>query len=861
MKYTIKLKLTIIFALALALMLSLGALFAVNFTYADRAVTINGVSGTNILNPIDGAELQAHKDGSQYYLAAVLSSDDAAVNYRKNLAYEWYYNSKEYGPEDDEVPSELTMEKGYFNMEIGLVGTGFERFIVAFESKQFSQTKDGKTTNYVYFVPAEGGKVEVHMACKAADDEDADEAFEHAESLGALNADHIKISFNKTETTKAGCYDVTVSSGADSYTHEFENVGSTYARYSSSTSSPLTPLSFKAKFAENAENTTAKMALYAINGQIFRVGTFSRATISDAEQANISNYYLKGEKKYRYEKVAEGESYDAAKAYYSYNPDVTEHGSGDDIYYTLGSGSSVNDDTPPVLCLNSGITYIKEGEEISFDYTVIDVLQSGSSTSNYFMLTKEQKEKGVEANDLGADGLYREVKDSDNQYMIVHVNHYAPQSADYADDGVFGADFTPKAAVKVYLRLTDSYSGNSYLLLDWYVEDKYLLDIGGYKYIAVAKDELGVTYGYTDPEGKTSNPESADWTAKVNAYQAAVDEAVKEQKIAAGSKNYFYLPSVESLLSDGVTAYKDLTYSIYYKTDSDTGSSGQSATGKSYSELSINIPKTGDYIFTVYAEDKARNEMYYYTVDDGEPVVKTFKASEIWNMRAAEEDTDYEGLENYIPWFRFTVGAAELTIEDPGEQSTAYVGTPFSFAAFDINGVSYNSEYTLYLFDSEKYFNDNGVALTYEKFMEQKDKLFEEHREDWFIKIYDINSMQENTGEYEAYADYKWDASGRSFVPQDENAFYVVRCVASSTENQQKSVVSYMGISASVKVKSIKGEDTWVQDNMTSIILLCIAGASLIGIILLLVIKPKDKGDIDEVLATEKKADKKAKKS
>ncbi len=39
---------------------------------------------------------------------------------------------------------------------------------------------------------------------------------------------------------------------------------------------------------------------------------------------------------------------------------------------------------------------------------------------------------------------------------------------------------------------------------------------------------------------------------------------------------------------------------------------------------------------------------------------------------------------------------------------------------------------------------------------------------------------------------------------------------------------------------------------MTSVILLCIAGASLIGIVLLLVIKPKDKGDVDEGFETER---------
>jgi len=61
-----------------------------------------------------------------------------------------------------------------------------------------------------------------------------------------------------------------------------------------------------------------------------------------------------------------------------------------------------------------------------------------------------------------------------------------------------------------------------------------------------------------------------------------------------------------------------------------------------------------------------------------------------------------------------------------------------------------------------------------------------------------------------------------------------------------------MGIAAAPKVRDLAGEDTWVQDNMTSVILLCIAGASLIGIVLLLVIKPKDKGDVDEGFETER---------
>ena len=59
----------------------------------------------------------------------------------------------------------------------------------------------------------------------------------------------------------------------------------------------------------------------------------------------------------------------------------------------------------------------------------------------------------------------------------------------------------------------------------------------------------------------------------------------------------------------------------------------------------------------------------------------------------------------------------------------------------------------------------------------------------------------------------------------------------------------------------MKGENTWFKDNLTSVILLSIAGASLIGIILLLVIKPKNKEDIDEVYEKAFARSKKSKKS
>ena len=88
-------------------------------------------------------------------------------------------------------------------------------------------------------------------------------------------------------------------------------------------------------------------------------------------------------------------------------------------------------------------------------------------------------------------------------------------------------------------------------------------------------------------------------------------------------------------------------------------------------------------------------------------------------------------------------------------------------------------------------------------------------------------------------------------MPQDGNSFYLIRCKVTSSLQGDRSVSAFMGISASATPAAIKGEDTWLQDNMASIILLTIAGAAVIGIVLLLVIKPKNKGDIDVQYAEE----------
>jgi hypothetical protein len=124
----------------------------------------------------------------------------------------------------------------------------------------------------------------------------------------------------------------------------------------------------------------------------------------------------------------------------------------------------------------------------------------------------------------------------------------------------------------------------------------------------------------------------------------------------------------------------------------------------------------------------------------------------------------------------------------------------------------------------------------------------------YFIRILtttEVSAYEANDDEYINNVDYAWDDSSISFVPQDDNSFYVVKLDLSFNNAKQ---TKCMAIAVSAEAESFYGETNWVQNNLVSIILLCVAGASLIAIIVLLVVKPKDNDDIDVVDLKEQSA-------
>ncbi|MDE6597301.1 MAG: hypothetical protein K2K60_01515 [Clostridia bacterium] len=777
-------------SLLLALVIALAAFIGLQLNFASAAGTVT-VSGGNVFTATGDANVIAHREQKEsapsegegeyaYYTMFAFAYNKDTVAYRKNLAYKWQ--------EDKDTV-------GYFNMTVGFENTSFKRFVIKFESQHYVKNKDGKAVNYVIFFPATAGKVKALITT----DGDATET----ESTTELDASKITIKFTGRTSDK---YAVEVADATASVTGEFENVAGTYAKASTSSSSPVYPLVFNAEFADEEQEgrESAKMVLYSLNGQSFELsGT-------------------------------------------SYNQNL-------DYYY----GGTVTDETAPVLCLEDELMYFKLGGEIDFDYAVIDVLRtSPKATVKYYPLSKGDA-KNTEFDSTKEDN-FTEIKSSDKYILKPAKDDYLP-----AKEGKFDYDTTElraDMAVKVLVTLQDTTSNpaTKNVYLDWYVPAGYkVTPENGADFIAVAEDTRGASYNYdgislADGGMKAWGDVKTAGTI-LGDYQAKIDELTKD--LSAGSLTNLYLPSVEELFSDNATAYTDLKFSIYYY-----GASQLSNTGLSYNNLYINVTQKGPYTFTIYATDAAGNDMYY--IDDKGELVE-FSAGDIWDMYA---DKDEEGLTAKLPWFTFTAGYTGVKFDEvPGLQSTAYVGTSYNSASssFKINGISgsYTTEYRLFLFDRAGYYAyTNGETLTYETFVEKLDELFDNpETAKFFAEIPSVSDMEETDPDYDKYEAYGWSKTSTTFTPQDNNAFYLIRAEVKDNNYNTDPSACNLGVSASVKAKTIKGESDWIKNNIASVVLLTVAGIALVGIILLLVIKPKNKEDIDVTFEKAEKSKKKGK--
>ncbi|MBO7187296.1 MAG: hypothetical protein J6V68_02760 [Clostridia bacterium] len=295
---------------------------------------------------------------------------------------------------------------------------------------------------------------------------------------------------------------------------------------------------------------------------------------------------------------------------------------------------------------------------------------------------------------------------------------------------------------------------------------------------------------------KQNAPSYTTDNAIINSFKNAVEKATKaeyeingetvELDIRVGSGQYFEIPSYESIVISEYSAYSSLVPTVYYV---NVDESTEFATTTS---MRIPVNTAGTYKFFVIFADEFGN---------------TLEQEDFYD----KENFGNETYKDLI--FEFTVEDNAPTTVTGAKQVTWYKGVTNTAKSFTIESSSYNAEYKLFFVDA------NGNEHEIEKYDESK-----------------INSYDGTYFTKEEIKAFNYDGT-LTFTPQRVGK-YIIKCEAQQT-NSTKITTGETEITVK-EVKTVTPDDHWFENNVWSFVFLGIGTLALAGIIVLLLIKPKE---------------------
>ncbi len=315
------------------------------------------------------------------------------------------------------------------------------------------------------------------------------------------------------------------------------------------------------------------------------------------------------------------------------------------------------------------------------------------------------------------------------------------------------------------------------------------------------------------------------FASEFDAYQSKIESETKDKGTYKyiGSSTYFYVPTeVAQYLSSKYFSNSDLTTLVYYKIPgSDSFSSISASSTKRFS-----LSKLGEYEFYILATDPMGNEMVID--EEWELGLNTVGDVEVYGYYNAEKEL-------MVPIFKFELGnAGPQTTANDDYQDEGYIGTAYTKVnSFSTKGNDVKAVYSLL-------YNPSTNLERYE----DSDNWYEIGNEEDFEKYKTtLNFTNKETETFETLA---WDESDLSFTPIKAGS-YVVKCVVS--DGEAKTATAYTRvISVNNKVNRVEVDtvSVWFENNWRSVLFLGIAVLSLIGIIVLLFVKPKEVTENEE---------------
>ncbi len=302
----------------------------------------------------------------------------------------------------------------------------------------------------------------------------------------------------------------------------------------------------------------------------------------------------------------------------------------------------------------------------------------------------------------------------------------------------------------------------------------------------------------------------------INAYKAAVIKAAEADYDEDGKGSVrlgesYEIPSMANLVSDDLTPYASLKKTVYYKTPSNGSGTSEN--------MKISLSEAGDYEFYVVFADQAGNSMEkddFYTFDEGDG-----------NIVVAGT---YYG---YVFTFHIEDDAPILVTANSETQASGYLNTKYTATAFTVKSSGNTTTYTLY-------YNPSLTAT--------------EDAEGW-VKIpqkADVSTDYDSDGfTYDDVSAIDYDGS-LTFTPVKLGS-YKIECVVTSDNSVRSSSAAEL-IVVDREPNVVKVPSHWFRDNVWSVVFLGIGTLSLIGIIVLLFVKPKEETEKDETGKAYKKS-------
>lgn len=318
--------------------------------------------------------------------------------------------------------------------------------------------------------------------------------------------------------------------------------------------------------------------------------------------------------------------------------------------------------------------------------------------------------------------------------------------------------------------------------------------------------------------------------AKLSEYeQQAVDksyvDSTAEVKQSIFVDETYTVPSVEGLIDLGSFSYSQYKKTVNYSVPGST--SYNTATASGTSNLTFTITKVGTYRFYVLLSiDEIDGKSFNISVnklkeyDDGFYTVKRASDSERLYVsgnkyfldeelkqeyKPENEDTDVIKGELIVPIFEFTIVNAGPNVKITSSyQENGYIGLEYKITSVKVSG--------------------NEVSSTYA-----------------------LKYRQNDTAEW-VDATEEFDDSEKTFTPEKQGYYKLIVTAIDSDGKTKTAETKEIKVVQKFETVDYKtGFNDWISVNYVPFIFLCISGVCLIAIILLLVIKPKQKTTVNKV--------------